>query len=217
MLKKWVCPLASGPVCRLQTSVLLWLFWHQIICTAEHATHGLSCWKSTDRWQRPDWQTTAQNKSYIKKKPNSCLHYITYRAYSVGMRVQGIIMLYVCLPCMKLQDSATSLRRLRSVNTMDVRIFHPTWGISLNIFVVPSVHFPESVQGRGDPWLLSDCCRRSLSDRDLCVWKSSCRTNRILQSPESPGSRPCLHPADNHKNILWARNRPNYLSVCNLR
>lgn len=67
----------------------------------------------------------------------------------------------------------------------------------LNIFAAPSAHSPGSVRGRGDPWLPSDCCTRSLSDRGPAVWKSSCRTCRILQRPVSPGSRLCLRPTDN--------------------
>lgn len=67
----------------------------------------------------------------------------------------------------------------------------------LNIFAAPSAHSPGSVRCRGDPWLPSDCCTRSLSDRGPAVWKSSCRTCRILQRPVSPGSRLCLRPTDN--------------------
>lgn len=82
----------------------------------------------------------------------------------------------------------------------------------MKILLIPSVHFPESVQGREDPWLLSDCCRRSLSGRGLCEWKSSCRTNRTLQSPESPGSRLCLLPTDNNKKVFYEQEIT--LSVC---
>lgn len=65
------------------------------------------------------------------------------------------------------------------------------------VFSAPSARSPGSVRGREDPWLPSDCCTRSLSDRGPAVWKSSCRTCRILQRPVSPGSRLCLRPADN--------------------
>lgn len=91
------------------------------------------------------------------------------------------------------------------------RVRYATQISPVTVVFAPSAHFPESARGREDPWLPSDCCRRSLSGRGLCAWKSSCRTSRILRSPESPGSHLYLHPGDNEKTTLGAGYGPGPL------